>query len=73
MFALQSRQPYPPAILKQLRPNQLRKNNTNQPMRWKEIMFCEDIEPLKHYVVNENYRIINWNNLEVVFKYRSLD
>ena len=35
MFALQHKEPYPPAILKQLRPDQMLKNNTNQPERWK--------------------------------------
>jgi len=70
MFALQHKEPYPPAILKQLRPDQLLKNNTNQPERWKEVKFCEDIEPLKKYVVNENYRIVNWDNLEIAFHYR---
>lgn len=69
-FALQHKQPYPSAILKQLRPNQLTKNNTNQPWRWKEVAFCEDIEPLKKYVVTENYRIVNWDNLEIVFRYK---
>lgn len=46
------------------------KNNTNTPERWREVKFCEDIEQLKMFVVNENYRIINWDNLEVVFRYR---
>lgn len=47
------------------------KNNTNQPERWKEVKFCEDIDPLKKYVVTENYRIVNWDNLEIVFRYRT--
>ena len=71
MFALQHKEPYPPAILKQLRPDQMLKNNTNQPERWREVKFCEDIEPLKKYVINENYRIVNWENLEIAFRYRS--
>jgi len=64
-YALQSLQPYPPAILKQIRPNQLTKNNTNQPMRWKEIAFSEDLNALKKHL-NYNRRIINWGNLEIV-------
>ena len=70
MYALEHLEPYPPAILKQLRPNQLLKNNTNPPERWKAVKFCEDIEPLKKYVLSENYRIVNWDNLDVGFKYR---
>ena len=70
-YALQSLQPYPPAILKQIRPNQLTKNNTNQPMRWKEIAFSNDLEELKKLVTHEDRRIINWNNLEVVYSFRS--
>ncbi|MAX71824.1 MAG: hypothetical protein CMC76_12135 [Flavobacteriaceae bacterium] len=64
-YALQSLQPYPPAILKQIRPEQLTKNNTNQPMRWKEIAFSEDLEALKKHL-RKGRRIINWDNLEVV-------
>lgn len=70
MYALQHKEPYPPAILKQLRPDQLTKNNTNQPWRWKEIKFCEDIESLKPFVTSDFYRIINWDNLEVEFTYK---
>lgn len=48
----------------------LTKNNTNQPERWKEIAFCEDIEQLKPMVIHKNRRIINWDNLEVVYRYK---
>ncbi|MDD2550364.1 MAG: hypothetical protein PHD00_09760 [Bacteroidales bacterium] len=44
------------------------KNNTNQPMRWKEIAFCKDLETLKKHLT-PNRRIINWDNLEVVCRY----
>lgn len=64
-YALESLQPYPPAILKQIRPEQLTKNNTNQPMRWTQIAFSEDLEALKKHLT-PNRRIINWDNLEVV-------
>lgn len=64
-YMLQAKQPYPPAILKQLRPEQLTKNNTNQPERWKDIAFSENLEALKERLT-ANRRIINWDNLEVV-------
>ncbi len=64
-YALEALQPYPPKILKQIRPDQATKNNTNQPMRWVQIAFSEDLETLKKHLTY-NRRIINWNNLEVV-------
>ena len=64
-YMLQAKQPYPPAILKQIRPEQLTKNNTNQPERWKDIAFSEDLEALKT-MLTPNRRIVNWGNLEVV-------
>lgn len=64
-YMLQAKQPYPPAILKQLRPDQLTKNNTNQPERWKDIAFSEDLQALKG-LLTPNRRIVNWDNLEVV-------
>ena len=69
MYALQSLQPYPPAILKQIRGEQLTKNNTNQPMRWKDIAWCESKEILME-LMNDftGRRIVNLENLEVVAK-----
>ena len=64
-YALQILEPYPPKILKQLRPEQLTRNNTNHPMRWREIAFSTDLDALKKHLI-KGRRIINWNNLEVV-------
>lgn len=71
MYILQNLQPYSKSIMKQLRPNQLTKNNINQPMRWVEVAFCKDIGQLKQYVYNDNQRIINRDSLKVVFIYQN--
>jgi len=44
---------------------------SKKPERWKEIAFSNNLEEFKKLVTHENRRIINWNNLEVVYSYRS--
>ncbi|MBN1547498.1 MAG: hypothetical protein JW902_12650 [Syntrophaceae bacterium] len=61
MFALQSLQPYPPAMAE---------NNTNQPVGWKEVAVCKELEQLKPHVKNADRRIINRDNLEVVYSFK---
>jgi hypothetical protein len=61
MYALQSLQAYPQAMME---------NNANQPMEWKEIAICEELEQLKPHVHNTSRRIINQDNLEVVYIFK---
>lgn len=69
MYELQALQDYPASLIKQIRPNQLTRNNTNLPLRWKGLAVCEEIEPLKKHVINKNRRIINLENFELVYVY----
>ena len=69
MFILQNLTAHTRGEIKLLRPNQLTRNNTNLPMKWKDIALCEDLEPLKEYLLNENFRIIKKENLQTVLTY----
>ena len=69
MFILQNLTAYTTKEIKVLRPNQRNCNNTNLPLKWKDVAMCEDLESLKEYLVNENFRIIKKENLETVLTY----
>ena len=64
-YMLQRFETMPPSHIKQLRPEQLTRNNTNPPQRWRDIMFSNDLDSLKEHLTPDR-RIINWENLEVV-------
>lgn len=59
-YALQRLEHYPFKIR-----NELRKNMTNLPMRWKDIMFSNNLEELKKWV-DSKHRIINYETLEEI-------
>jgi len=64
-FALQRLEPYPFKVR-----HELRKNMGNLPMRWKEIALAETIDELINTFILKHgeYRIINWETLETVYK-----
>jgi hypothetical protein len=45
--------------------NELTKNMTNLPMRWKVVMVCDDIEKLRFYLA-KGRRIIDYQTGEVL-------
>lgn len=59
-YALQRLEPYPFKIR-----HELRKNMTNLPERWTEIMFSNNLDLLTKYI-DKTHRIINWNTLEII-------
>jgi len=61
-YAVQRREPYPFKIR-----NELRKNMTNLPERWKEVAFADDIDLLRPYV-DKRHRIIDAQTLDVVVR-----
>lgn len=69
MFILQNLTAYTTKEIKVLRPNQLTRNNTNLPLKWKDVAMCEDLDSLKEYLLNKNFRIIKKENLEIVLNY----
>lgn len=69
MFILQNLTAYTKGEIKILRPNQLTKNNTNLPLKWKDVAICEDLESLKEYLINDSFRIIKKENLEIILTY----
>jgi hypothetical protein len=65
-YALQELQPCPPAIVRQIRGQQLTKNMTNLlGMRWKEIALSDSLEDLSAHLC-QGRRVVDWNTLEVV-------
>jgi hypothetical protein len=61
MYALQSLQSGLPAI---------KESNTNELSVWKQIAVCEELEQLKAHVKNTSRRIVNQDNLEVVYSFQ---
>jgi hypothetical protein len=58
MYALQSLEPYPQTKTE---------NDANDPMEWQKIAVCEELEQLKPHVHDASRRIINQDNLQVVY------
>lgn len=61
-YVLERLEPYPFKIR-----NELRKNMTNLPLRWKAVAFSNDFETLEK-MVDETHRVSNWLTLEVLAK-----
>ncbi|MBE3140097.1 MAG: hypothetical protein IMZ53_05895 [Thermoplasmata archaeon] len=65
-YALERLEPFPNNILRQVR-NELRKNMTNLPERWKAIMFAKTAEELIRFV-DTRHRVVDWNTLEIIYR-----
>lgn len=61
-YSVQRLEPFPFKVR-----NELRKNMTNLPMRWKDVAFSDDIKLLSKYV-DKNHRVINYETQEVVIR-----